>query len=90
MTTPFTTLLAQLDQAPDGSALTVTPDWGQGRTLFGGISAALCVAAAERAIGADAPPLRSGQFAFIGPASGPLRLSTEITSPVRTVVNLCG
>lgn len=78
MTTPFTTLMAQLADQPDGSTLTVTPDWGQGRTLFGGISAALCVASAERVIGADAPPLRSGQFAFIGPASGPLRLSTEI------------
>ena len=78
MTTPFTTLMAQLADQPDGSTLTVTPDWGQGRTLFGGISAALCVASAERVIGEDAPPLRSGQFAFIGPASGPLRLSTEI------------
>jgi acyl-CoA thioesterase len=78
MTTPFTTLLAQLAEAPDGSTLTVTEDWGQGRTLFGGISGALCVASAERTLGEGAPPLRSAQFAFIGPASGPLRLSTEI------------
>ncbi|HYE46244.1 MAG TPA: thioesterase family protein [Caulobacter sp.] len=78
MTTPFTTLMAQLAQAPDGSTLTVTEDWGQGRTLFGGISAALCVASAQQTIGEGAPPLRSGQFAFIGPASGPFRLESVV------------
>lgn len=76
--TPFTTLMAQLADKPDGSSLTVTDDWTQGRTLFGGISAAFCVKAGERAAGEGAPPLRSAQFAFIGPASGPLRLSTEV------------
>ena len=38
MTTPFTTLLAQLAAQPDGSSLTVTDDWTQGRTLFGGLA----------------------------------------------------
>ncbi|MDO9336151.1 MAG: thioesterase family protein [Caulobacter sp.] len=82
MTTPFTTLLAQLADQPDGSSLTVTDDWTQGRTLFGGISAAFCVAAGERTAAEDreggTPPLRSAQFAFVGPASGPLKVSTEV------------
>lgn len=57
----------------DGEALSVElpDDWLQGRTAYGGLSAALCVEAALR-FAADAPPLRSAQFAFIGPASGRL------------------
>lgn len=58
--------------AMDGNgALCVTPsvDWRQGRTLYGGISAALCYAACERVV-ADLPPLRSAQIAFVGPAAG--------------------
>jgi acyl-coenzyme A thioesterase PaaI-like protein len=80
--TAFSTLMSQLADAPDGSTLTVTEDWAQGRTLFGGISAALCATVGQQkaAEGREdgAPPLRSGQFAFIGPASGPLRLSAEV------------
>ncbi len=49
--------------APDG--------WRQGRTLFGGASAALAVEAACRSL-ADIPSLKSAQFAFIGPAVGQL------------------
>jgi acyl-CoA thioesterase len=37
--------------------------------LYGGLSASLCVEAAGRAV-PDLPPLRSAQFAFVGPASG--------------------
>ncbi|NBU27544.1 MAG: thioesterase family protein [Caulobacteraceae bacterium] len=80
--TSFSDLLAQLDAAPDGSRLEVSEDWTQGRTLFGGLTAAFCVAKGERvaAEGHDGPlpPLRSGQFAFVGPASGPLKLSGEV------------
>jgi hypothetical protein len=44
-------------------------DWRQGRTLFGGMSAALCYAACERAV-PGLPPLRSAQIAFAGPSAG--------------------
>lgn len=57
--------------------LVLPEDWLQGRTAYGGLSAALCVAAALRAV-PDLPPLRSAQFTFIGPASGTLAASTEI------------
>lgn len=46
-------------------------DWRQGQTLYGGLSAALAVHAADRAF-PDLPPLRSAQFAFVGPAAGAL------------------
>lgn len=53
--------------------LDAPPAWSQGRTLYGGITAALCHEAARPLIPAEVP-LRSAQFAFIGPASGSLRL----------------
>src|SRR6185503_8709392 len=57
--------------------IVLTEDWLQGRTAYGGLSAALCVEAARRAV-PDLPPLRSAQFTFIGPASGPLSAGTEV------------
>lgn len=44
-------------------------DWMQGRTMYGGLSAALCHEAAQRAF-ADLAPLRSAMVSFIGPAGG--------------------
>lgn len=74
--TEFTALLAGMQ--PDGDAwrLTVSDDWLQGRTVYGGLGAALCLEATLRTI-ADLPPLRSAQFAFIGPATGALQLRAE-------------
>lgn len=46
--------------APDG--------WGQGRTLYGGMTVALCHHAMRRALG-DLPPVRSVQVNFTGPAT---------------------
>lgn len=69
--TPFSTLIAGMAPAGDGFKVTVTDDWLQGRTTYGGLSAALCVRAAAMKF-PDLPPLRSAQFSFIGPASGEL------------------
>jgi acyl-CoA thioesterase len=56
----------------DGDYLIEAPEqWAQGRTLFGGMTAALSHAAILRAYG-DLGPLRNAQFSFVGPASGPL------------------
>lgn len=49
-------------------------DWAQGRTLYGGMTAALAYEAVKRSQ-PDLAPLRSAQFAFIGPATGRLRFS---------------
>lgn len=48
------------------------PEWSQGRTLYGGMSAALCQVAAEAVLGDAKLPLRSGMFCFVGPAGGNL------------------
>lgn len=49
--------------------------WSQGRTLYGGMTAALCYRAARPLCDA---PLRSAQFLFVGPASGALSLQAEV------------
>lgn len=52
---------------------TVPDSWLQGRTAYGGFSAALALHAAQRS-DVDLPPLRSAQVAFIGPLSGEIVL----------------
>lgn len=69
----FTDLMAQ---AATGHA-TITEEWTQGRTTYGGLSAALCYAAA-RTKRPENMLLRSAQIAFVGPASGTVHLSAEV------------
>jgi acyl-CoA thioesterase len=69
----FCDLMAALTRDGDVFKTEITSDWLQGRTAYGGLSAALCVEAARRAL-PDLPPLRSAQFTLIGPAAGPLSI----------------
>jgi hypothetical protein len=76
--TPLPAILSGLS-ASDDTVLTghVPPDWMQGRTLYGGISAALCLQAARQTFD-GLPPLRSGQFSFVGPAAGDVTLASSL------------
>lgn len=75
--TSFTDLMSSIAEDGGKYRITISDDWLQGRTTYGGLSGALCLEAALRAV-PDLPPLRSAQFAFIGPASGPLSISATI------------
>jgi acyl-CoA thioesterase len=70
----------------DGTDLLVDApeNWSQGRTLYGGITAALCYEAAKGS-GDVLPPLRSAQFTLIGPASGQIRLRPQLLRQGRSV-----
>ena len=83
--TPFSTLLASLVATPEGLTAAVGDDWRQGRTLYGGLSAALCVEAASRLL-PDPRPLRSAQFAFVGPASGNVGVSAKLIRQGKSTV----
>lgn len=61
----------------NGFAVDASEDWSQGRTLYGGMTAALAFEAIKRTH-ADLGPLRSAQITFIGPASGRLHFSTTL------------
>jgi hypothetical protein len=52
----------------NGLTITIPDEWLQGRTAYGGLSAAVALAAAKTAY-TDLPPLRSAQVAFVGPLS---------------------
>lgn len=60
--TPLASILAARRKA-------IPADWMQGRTAYGGLSAALALQAALEAE-PDLPPLRSAQVAFVGPLAG--------------------
>lgn len=67
--TPIADLLAGAERTEASFRTTVPADWMQGRTAYGGLSAALALQAALE-LESDLPPLRSAQVAFIGPLSG--------------------
>lgn len=73
----FREVIAGLEAAGEGFEIDAPEGWRQGRTAYGGITAALAVATAGRTH-ADLPPLRSAQFAFVGPASGRLRIVSQV------------
>ena len=73
----FCDLLAGMTEENGRFHVLISDDWLQGRTAYGGLSAALCVEAAKRAV-PDLPPLRSAQFTLIGPASGPLTMTASV------------
>ncbi len=69
MTTSFTELMRAGAFENGAYVLTIPEDWMQGRTTYGGLSAAICYETARRAF-ADLPPLRSALVSFVGPAGG--------------------
>jgi len=69
-------ILAAMAPAGDGWGATIPPDWLQGRTSYGGLSAALALHVAQRSE-ADLPPLRSAQVSFVGPLSGAVTIRAE-------------
>lgn len=69
-------VLAGAETRQDGFALSIPPDWHQGRTAYGGFSAALALAAAMR-VGEELPPLRSAQVSFVGPLAGDVAVSAR-------------
>ncbi len=75
--TEFSQLLTAMARDGDTWTCNASDDWRQGRTLFGGLSAALCYAACEALVD-DLPPLRSAQIAYVGPSGGEATLRPSI------------
>jgi len=74
----FAELLASARPLDGGFALAVPDGWLQGRTAYGGFSAALALDAAKRAGGEGLPPLRSATVSFVGPLYGEIEVHARV------------
>lgn len=67
--TTYTELLGSLNRGAEGLiGATIPETWMQGRTTYGGLTAALCLEGALALV--DDLPVRSAQVAFVGPVGG--------------------
>ncbi len=73
----FTALMASMAADGETSSVTATEDWLQGRTIYGGLTAAFCLESVAQHFD-ELPPLRSAQFSFVGPASGTVMIRPTI------------
>jgi acyl-CoA thioesterase len=73
----FSELQAAVEPRDDGFTLGIPPEWHQGRTAYGGFSAALALEAARQASGVSTP-LRSAQVAFVGPLYGAVEARAQV------------
>ncbi|MDO9238082.1 MAG: thioesterase family protein [Aquabacterium sp.] len=76
-TTPLAQLLTDRQRQGQRISFTVTSDWQQGRTTFGGLLSVLVVQAMRDICGADWP-LRALQTNFVGPVS-PGTMHVDVT-----------
>lgn len=70
-------VLNQMVSEGDALAVEASPAWSQGRTVYGGMIAALCYEAAIRRFKLNSA-LRSAMFTFVGPASGRLKFEPNL------------
>lgn len=73
----FTEILANAKHSGENVSYFISDNWLQGRTTYGGMSAALCLHA-SKLLHADLPPLRSAQINFVGPASGDVEATSRV------------
>ncbi len=74
----FAELIAGAENREHGLAITVPETWLQGRTAYGGFSAAVALSAAMKVGGEGLPPLRSAVVSFVGPAYGALEARARV------------
>lgn len=73
----YSELIAGLQRGQAGRIeATIPEDWMQGRTTYGGLTAALCLEAALELV--PDMPVRSAQVAFVGPVGGKVVISPTI------------
>ncbi len=73
----FSELLAAATMEGDVLRCPGSENWGQGRTMFGGMGAAISFERIRREHD-SLPPLRSAQIAYIGPAAGELMVEAKV------------
>lgn len=77
MTTTLDAIIASAEANAAGWCYHIDGDWMQGRTAYGGISAALALDSVLRNHPGDAP-LRTAQISFVGPVGGECQVATRL------------
>ncbi len=85
MTMSLPRILAARRPHNDGFTAEIPLDWMQGRTAYGGLSAALALEAA-RGLADDLPPLRSAQVSFVGPLAGEVQVGAKLLRRGRNAI----
>lgn len=70
-------ILRAATPAENGFEADIPDGWLQGRTAYGGLSAAMALEAARNA-SPDMPPLRSAQISYVGPLAGPVSVQPHL------------
>ncbi|QLC26137.1 thioesterase family protein [Parasphingopyxis algicola] len=83
MPTNLQHILQSFEPVDNGHTVEIPATWMQGRTAYGGLSAALGLHAAQQSA-EGLPPLRSAQIAFIGPLAGEVKITTKLLRRGRT------
>ncbi len=83
----MSTLTQVMTSMEPGVDVGIPDTWTQGRTAYGGLTAALAVAAVLRSSDAPLPTLRAAQFAFTAPAVGKLGMEVARLRQGRTATS---
>jgi len=83
----FQALANGLEADGGGYRCHIPQPWRQGRTAYGGLTAGLCLAAAQKQF-SDLPPFRSANINFIGPVSGPPHFTSRLLRQGRNVTSV--
>ncbi|MDE2419649.1 MAG: thioesterase family protein [Gammaproteobacteria bacterium] len=74
----MTTLTEIIENFSPTNPYSTPPSWLQGRTTYGGLSAALSLQAVLKSVQSALPPLRTAQFSFVGPVANDITFHTQI------------
>ncbi|MEM1391634.1 MAG: thioesterase family protein, partial [Pseudomonadota bacterium] len=73
----YTDLIKSISLSENGALkLTIPETWMQGRTTYGGLTAAFCFEATRGVV--DDLPVRSAQVAFVGPVGGDVMVTPKL------------
>ena len=80
-------IYASMTPEETGLRVDIPPHWKQGRTAYGGLTAALMLAGAQKQI-EGLPPLRSALINFVGPVTDSPLLTAELQRKGRNVTSV--
>lgn len=83
----FAAVLNAVERTETGLRAEIPEAWKQGRTAYGGMSAALSLSAARSALSEDRP-LRSALIGFVGPAAGAVEIAAEALRTGKTAASV--